>query len=279
MFNKSSKIKNDINNKILKSKIIKLFGNTKLTILTIFSLSSLLIIYLMLPCNTQIILSNILKHPLIISTLLILSLLISFINTSISISLIIFLIAIYFGNSNYNKQNCYNNENRRNSNKVNDKLDMAKVNIAKLEGFKNKDDVKNKFKQKEEDLQGKITSLFNEGPFSKSLKNYKKSQYELQNEDIASDNMSIYENKKRQNKKKEKFGNTSNKSREKFKSVPLRKFNPANKDDTNLLLVMEHCGDIKNRIEYEFEDITYLKKYIKDKLEKIIDLLDLVEDE
>jgi hypothetical protein len=42
---------------------------------------------------------------------------------------------------------------------------------------------------------------------------------------------------------------------------------------------MEHCKDIQNRIEYEYEDITYLKKYIKDKLEKIIDLLELVDDE
>ena len=82
--------------------------------------------------------------------------------------------------------------------------------------------------------------------------------------------------KEKRKMRKERF--TDNKSKEDFKPIPQRKFNPADKEDTDLLMVMDHFKDISNRIKYEYEDNRYLKKYIKDKLEDIIDTLDLVDD-
>jgi hypothetical protein len=65
-------------------------------------------------------------------------------------------------------------------------------------------------------------------------------------------------------------------NKETFKTVEQRKFNPADNDDMNLLMTMEICDDIKNRIKYVYEDTGYLKKYIREKIEEIVDMLDLV---
>jgi hypothetical protein len=211
---------------------------------------------------------------------------------SVGISLLIFLAAVYFGQKGYLSLVCNSlsieSDTRTDSNAM-----VFDDNVVK-EGFKSKS-YKEDIKENEEELSGKIKSLFSDGPFSKSIDDYKSARKELLDEDMAEDNMTKYEyklSKSKTTKNKESFNNTgkdnnpmthnkkhSNKNKEKFQSIPMRKFNPANKDDTNLLLVMEHCKDIQNRIEYEYEDITYLKKYIKDKLEKIIDLLELVDDE
>ena len=34
-----------------------------------------------------------------------------------------------------------------------------------------------------------------------------------------------------------------------------------------------------NRIDYEYEDFNYLKKYISSRIEEIVELLDLLEDD
>jgi hypothetical protein len=71
--------------------------------------------------------------------------------------------------------------------------------------------------------------------------------------------------------------NGNNKS-EKFndqQTIKLRKFNPNDEFDNNLLLTKEICDDIKKRIVYEYETIPYLKRYISSRLQEIIDLLDL----
>lgn len=269
MFNKSSTLNSKINNRLNSIKLQQLLSDPKFTKLTILSLSSCLVIYLILPCKTQLLINTLLKHPLIVSSLIVLCLIISLINMSVGISLLLFLGAIYFGQSGYLAKFC------------------KTQNINAIEGFKS-NSYKEDIKEKDDELTSKISNLFGDGPFSKSIDEYKKARKELIEEDMAEDNMAKYEakisnsrikgNKGKNMKHKEKFSNTSKKV-EKFQSIAMRKFNPANKDDTNLLLVMEHCKDIQTRIEYEYEDITYLKKYIKDKLEKIIDLLDLVEDE
>lgn len=300
MFVKSNKINNKVNSKINSARLQKLFSDPNFTKLTILTLASCLVVYLMLPCNLQQIIHNIIQYPIIVSSLLVLCLLIGFINTPVSIGLLVMLSAIYFGKHNILTSKClssitnqdsYSNSSENNSNANNGQVLFNNVNHNIVEGFKSDSKEKSnlstsqkrKYKEDEEDLQGKIKDLFAGGPFSKSLEDYRGARKELLDEEAAEDNMLKYENKRNKrssnnsnNRKKEKFGNTS---KEKFQSVPMRKFNPAEKEDTNLLLVMEHCKDIQNRIEYEYEDITYLKKYIKDKLEKIIDLLDLVEED
>ena len=92
----------------------------------------------------------------------------------------------------------------------------------------------------------------------------------------------IEENKKLE----EKFKETLNKEKvkpkskkESFQQIKKREFNLGKQEDKNLLYTKETLKDIINRINYEYEDIDYLKKYIGNKFEEIIDLLDLLQDD
>jgi Ca2+/Na+ antiporter len=58
-------------------------------------------------------------------------------------------------------------------------------------------------------------------------------------------------------------------------TIKIRKFDPNNEFDNNLLMTKDICDDIKKRITYEYESIPYLKRYISSRLQEIIDLLDL----
>jgi hypothetical protein len=58
-------------------------------------------------------------------------------------------------------------------------------------------------------------------------------------------------------------------------TIKVRKFDPNDEFDNNLLMTKDICDDIKKRITYEYESIPYLKRYISSRLQEIIDLLDL----
>ena len=63
------------------------------------------------------------------------------------------------------------------------------------------------------------------------------------------------------------------------KTIKKREFNLSKQEDKHLLYTKETLKEIINRINYEYEDIEYLKKYIGNKFEEIIDLLDLLKDD
>ena len=92
----------------------------------------------------------------------------------------------------------------------------------------------------------------------------------------------IEENKKIEEKFKETLKKEKVKSKNKketFQQIKKREFNLGKQEDKNLLYTKETLKDIINRINYEYEDIDYLKKYIGNKFEEIIDLLDLLQDD
>ena len=63
------------------------------------------------------------------------------------------------------------------------------------------------------------------------------------------------------------------------KVIKKRLFNPNKEDDTNLLITKEILLDMINRIEYNYENTTYLRKYIKSRIEEIIDTNNLLDDD
>ena len=67
-------------------------------------------------------------------------------------------------------------------------------------------------------------------------------------------------------------------SKEEFQTIKTRAFNPNKEEDTNLLITKEVLQDMINRIEYNFESSTYLKKYLKHRIEEIIELNDLLDE-
>lgn len=59
--------------------------------------------------------------------------------------------------------------------------------------------------------------------------------------------------------------------------IKKRIFDLQNDEDTNLINTREICKDIINRINYQYEDANYLKKYISSRIEEIVDLNNLLE--
>jgi hypothetical protein len=77
-------------------------------------------------------------------------------------------------------------------------------------------------------------------------------------------------NKKTKNNKRKK---------ENFQTVELRSFDPSNEVDTNLLITKEILNDMINRIEFNYETVPYLKKYLRHRLEEMIDINKLLNDD
>ena len=139
-----------------------------------------------------------------------------------------------------------------------------------IEGFANKSENDISLNNKH------IKSLFEPGLLGKRVEEHRDVNKKLKAENAAKEKSIQVLNSNRAAKLGSK--NTGRKT-ESFKEIELRRFDPTSEDDMNLLLTMEHCGDIQNRIKYVYEDTKYLKKYIREKLEDIVDLLDLVPDD
>lgn len=61
--------------------------------------------------------------------------------------------------------------------------------------------------------------------------------------------------------------------------IKLREFDPANEEDTNLLITKEVLQDIINRITYQYESNMYLKRYMSSRLQEIVKLNNLLADD
>ena len=97
-----------------------------------------------------------------------------------------------------------------------------------------------------------------------------------------------YLNEKKQNSnsnknsnKKQNFTNTNSKGnskKENFQTIKTRKFDPNKEEDTNFLITKEVLQDMITRIDYNYESSKYLKKYLKHRVEEIVELNKLLED-
>jgi hypothetical protein len=90
-------------------------------------------------------------------------------------------------------------------------------------------------------------------------------------------------NEKSNNKSTNKSNNKTNKSkdrkRENFQTIKPRKFDPTNEEDTNLLITKEILNDMNNRIEYNYETNEYLKKYLKHRIEEMVNINKLLDND
>ena len=113
-----------------------------------------------------------------------------------------------------------------------------------------------------------ITLLITEA--LKENKQLEKSLSKVKNDNEHNIPKSSKSNKKVIKTKKERFNSLE---------IERRKFDLNNKDDKILVYSKEVLKDVVNRIDYEYEDREYLKKYIGSKFEEIIDLLGLLNDD
>lgn len=147
------------------------------------------------------------------------------------------------------------------------------------EGFETKYEADQKEKQENEDYY--IDGIKN--LVSSRLKNIEKHHNNELNKGIIENKKKILDMEKQKNKSEKlsnnnselyKSSNMSNIS----KTIEKRVFNPSKEEDTNLLLTKEILIDMVNRIEYNYENNNYLKKYIKSRIEEIIDTNNLLDE-
>jgi hypothetical protein len=130
-------------------------------------------------------------------------------------------------------------------------------NNKSLEGFKNKGYLMSKIE--------KLTNSLEEGLEENKdiLDKYKKGDLEEDTSNEAIQN---------------KNTNKTNKNSKKDIKIKKRKFDFTKREDKALVYSREVLKDCIKRINYEYDDKDYLKKYISSKIEELIDLLGLVDD-
>lgn len=90
----------------------------------------------------------------------------------------------------------------------------------------------------------------------------------------------IYDNVKKINNKSNNLNkNTKNNEINDEKIISKRVFNPDKQEDMNLLITKEILNDMINRIEYNFEDLKYLRRYLRSRIEEIIETNNLLDED
>jgi hypothetical protein len=254
-----------MNYSVLHEQVVAMARNPRFTYMVLLTGVSVIAISHLLPPATQVALANLIRHPVILTALLVICMAVGYYNFITGL-LLLLLITCFV-------------------------LPMTRLASASQvivnEGFKSgKGSSGNDVSLKNP----AILNLF-DGPLGRTLAKQKKEADAFNNIKKAGDRELEY-NERRKFKKAmsedeqehEDFEDTNEtpkgkkQKKETFKTVELRKFNPADNEDMNLLMTMEICDDIKNRIKYVYEDTGYLKKYIREKIEEIVDMLDLVPD-
>ena len=228
--------------------------NTRLTYAIVLTGVCFIGIYHLLPAHTQFAIGNIIRNPIILSILLLGLLVIGYFNIISGIILLVLFICIfipqhitYIGEGSNNNIEGFTSQHSNSSNES---------------GLNSNNKV--------------IKDLLKPGKLRSELEAARKQNKEMFEAEMANNKFMELENKKRRKtnqQKNEKFTADLDGSR----AIQQRKFNPASQEDMNLLETMEICEEVRDRIKYNYEDTKYLKRYIKEKLEEIVDLLDLVD--
>jgi len=265
------------------NSIKKFVNNPKIQLFIILCLICLILFYYIIDYQIRNTISIILSNPLILLLIFISLIIIGYINIIIGLlSLIFIYIAI-------------NNINIIQLNKLHDNILSNNDNTE--EHFKNIIEL-NKKKEKETDEQvNSIKNIVlntinkfksnNDNSYKTALLENKRKQY-ITEKTINDDNILENENNnellddanlKNDNKNNKKNDKKNKNGKESFKTIKYRTFNPTNEDDTNLLITKEILNDIINRINYNYETTPYLKKYIKNRIEEIITINNLANDD
>ena len=278
----------------LHSKVKKIFNNPNINFFIIMCLIFLISCYTVINTPLRFAISSFISNPVIILFGLIIVILVGFYNINIATLILLLLFIMLFGASIFNRKTGKNNNNSNNNNSIENFTDDTTSEDDDDDEDDEEDDeitkLKSKLLLKEEydnQTEDKISSIKNVilGTVNKYKEN---SENELklgmlENQKIILNNeqkinksnfSNISNNSKRNN------SNTNKKSsKEDFKTVEPRKFNPGKEEDTNLLITKEILTDMINRTEYNYESTKYLKKYLKHRIEEIVEMNKLLDDD
>jgi hypothetical protein len=263
----------DITNKL--NKVHKIIQNPNITFFIIMLLVLLISCYGFISNPIKNTLTYILSNPIVILFSICTIILIAYFNITIgALTLILLFLCIYGSNSN--------KDNNGSANGI-------------MEHFADKPSKLDKMKEDEKKVDEQIKSIKDTvlTTFNK-FKDVGSSEYK---QALLDNKKKLFESEKNNNSKKissntqkdnfDDIENTSSKStkskpnskKEKFQTVTRRTFDPTNEEDTNLQITKEILQDMINRIEYDYESSKYLRKYIKHRIEEIIEINKLTDDE
>lgn len=274
----------------INTKINKIFQNSNINFFIIMNLILIISCYTFVNSAIKTTISSLLSNPIIILFSLIFIIFVGYHNINIAILMLLLLFVVIYGSTIFKQTNKIEGfTSKEDDEDDDDEDDDEDEDDSDDKKQKSKDTFKKKIKEDEEnDRNDKINSI--KSVLFNSVNNLKSTAENEYKKSVAENLQLVYENEKKQNKKTSK--NSSGKSssgigksknnrnnKEDFKAINVRKFDPSNEEDTNLLITKEILQDMINRIEYNFESNTYLKKYIKHRLEEVVEINKLLEDE
>ena len=252
----------------LIKQTLKSIRDTRLTYFIVLTGASFIGILHLLPARTQQTIANIMRTPIVCALLLIGTFIIGYFNIIGGIIILVLVACLIIPTT-----------------PAGSLIGSGQVTegfVSSSDGNKSNDKAKEKSDNSLSSDNKVIKDLLKPGKFRKELDEARKLNKDLFEKEMANNKFMEYEHNKQ---KKSKASNKSSKQ-EKFqaelegaRAIQQRKFNPANQEDVNLLETMEIADEIRDRIKYNYEDKKYLKRYIKEKLEEVVDMLDLVQDE
>jgi Ca2+/Na+ antiporter len=297
----------------INTKINKVFQNPNINFFIIMNLILLISCYTFINTPLKTAISSFVSNPLIILFSLILIIIVGYHNINIAILSLLLLFVVLFGSTLFNKNNT-NYKNNKNNNTLEgfrdpttkatqddeaEETEEEQESDEEAEEEQDQDDKDIKLEKSEKEFEKKtkedktnsrentINSIKDVllGSFNK-IKNGAENEYK---KGLVENKKMLYENEKNNNKqtvknvnnKNNKNSKNSNKksSKEEFQTIDTRAFDPSSEEDTNLLITKEVLQDMINRIDYKFETNIYLKKYLKHRIEEIVELNKLLDED
>jgi Ca2+/Na+ antiporter len=297
----------------LNNRINKLFRNPNINFFIIMNIILLITCYTFISTPIKNTISIIISNPIVILFAIIAIIVIGYFDINIAVLLLILFFVALFGiqyssdaaanttlehfenpkeNSSIYKINNNLKVKADNDKKLDEKVDSIKeVVLSTINKFRNNTDndykkaiLENKKSMYEQEKQNNssrnIDDNTNSNTNTNTITNSKTKKDKF--DDIPDNNYQKTKQSKNSNRKLHTKGSakSSNSSKNnEIQTVQPRTFDPSNEEDTNLLITKEILQDMSNRIEYNYESNKYLKKYIKHRVEEIVDLNKLIEDE
>jgi Ca2+/Na+ antiporter len=281
---------------MINGRITKLFKNPQINFLIIMLLVLLITCYSLISISVKRSVTYIISNPIVTVVSFIIILVIGYYDISIASLMLILYFIVLFGWSssldqlqNQLQEGFKNDLDQDEDNTEDDSITSMNKHVKKITNSLEKSKVNMKTKEaKDKQLDENVKNIKDIflGTINKFRQNndndYKQALLENKHSMFKDelDNNSNKENTTKYNKSRiSTRSGRSGRKRENFQTIEIRALDPSNEDDTNLLITKEILQDMLNRIEYNYESNKYLRKYIKHRIEEIIDLNKLADDE
>lgn len=302
----------------INTRINKLFKNPQINFFIIMFLVLLITCYTLLSSTIKSTITLILSNPTVMVVCIGLILAIGYFDIGIASLMLILFFILLFGSSDGNlmisstregfkvssddqqdDDDDPENDDSSSANNIDNHIKNISKNLTQSQkNLKAKEEKDKKLDERVKGIKdvvlGTINTIRNSNneDYKRALLENKQAILYEEHENNSSKSTSINGSRNNRNTK-DKFANTNTKDsgnsrsgrnnngrkKENFQTIEVRALDPSNEDDTNLLITKEILQDMLNRIEYNYESNKYLRKYIKHRVEEIIEVNKLTDDE